>query len=323
VGGAAAPAPDPRIPRDQTVRRALTAAGLSEAVTFGIVEARAARAFVDGEGASLVSVANPLSAKFDTLRPSLLPGLVDSVAHNRRHGRRDVGLFEIGARFTASGGETVGVAFAWTGGARPEHWGRPVREVDFFDLKGVVEQLCAALDVMPRFEPLVRPYLVEGQSASLVVDRIAVGELGLLVPAVAESRGVPKADRVFVAEVNLDQLTALRPPRDERVLPLPRYPFVVRDLSIVVSDALPAEIIRGTIQAAGREAAEGARESAPLATIAFFDRYKGAGVPEGSVSLSVRMTFQAPDRTLTDAEVQQTFDRIVAALVHEHGAVQR
>src|SRR5258706_2547328 len=140
---AAAPEPDARIPRDQLVRRVLTAAGLSEAVTFGFIEAEAARAFVPrNDIPSLVIVANPLSAKFDTLRPSLLPGLVDAVAHNRRHGRPDVGLFEIGARFTAAAGETRGVGIAWTGLAEGEHWSGGRREVDFFDVKGAVERVC-------------------------------------------------------------------------------------------------------------------------------------------------------------------------------------
>jgi phenylalanyl-tRNA synthetase beta chain len=102
-----------------------------------------------------------------------------------------------------------------------------------------------------------------------------------------------------------------------RVAPLPRFPTIVRDVSIVVPDVLPAAIIRGTIQTA---AASG---DAPLVAIAFFDRYTGAGVAEGCVSLSVRLTFQAPDRTLTDAGVQQVFEAILAALVREHGAVQR
>jgi len=80
---------------------------------------------------------------------------------------------------------------------------------------------------------------------------------------------------------------------------------------------LPAEIIRGTIQTAARDVA------APLVATAFFDRYQGKGIPDGSVSLSLRLTFQAPDRTLTDAEVQRSFDAILAALVSTHGAVQR
>ena len=99
--------------------------------------------------------------------------------------------------------------------------------------------------------------------------------------------------------------------------PLPRHPFVVRDLSIVVDDALPAEIIRGTIRAAGASA------PAPLVSVRVFDRYEGKGVPNGRVSLSLRLTFQAADRTLTDAEVQQSVDMILAALVREHGAVLR
>src|SRR5262249_23770687 len=115
----------------------------------------------------------------------------------------------------------------------------------------------------------------------------------------------------------LDILTRARVTRPDAVVPLPRYPAVVRDLSIVVAETLPAEIIRGTIQAAG------AAGRAPLASIAFFDRYQGKGVPDGKVSVSVRLVFQAADRTLTDADVQDSFDKILAALVREHGAVQR
>jgi len=85
----------------------------------------------------------------------------------------------------------------------------------------------------------------------------------------------------------------------------------------VIDDALPAEIIRGTIQAAGASA------PAPLVSVRVFDRYAGKGVPNGRVSLSLRLTFQAADRTLTDAEVQQSVDMILAALVREHGAALR
>jgi phenylalanyl-tRNA synthetase beta chain len=315
---APAPAEDWRILRDRLVRRTLTANGLSEAVTFGFIEAEAARTFVSqGEAAALVSVANPLSATFDTLRPSLMPGLVDAVSHNRRHGRRDVRLFEIGTRFTATDGETRGVGLAWTGAASGDHWSSAPREIDFFDAKGVVEELCAQLGASTRFVPLAVPFLVAGQAARILVADRPVGLIGLVAPAVVERRGAPRQDRVFVAELDLDRLDDRRAPGDERVRPLARYPAVVRDLSIVVSDALPAEIIRGTIQSAAAAA------PAPLVADTFFDRYTGKGVPDDSVSLSIRLTFQAFDRTLTDADVQQSFDRILAALVREHGAVQR
>jgi phenylalanyl-tRNA synthetase beta chain len=313
-----APAPDARIPRDQLVRRVLTAAGLSEAVTFGFIEAQAAEVFRAFD--RTVSIANPLSGKFDTLRPSLLPGLVDAVAHNRRHGRRDVRLFEIGTRF-APEGETRGVAAAWTGGMG-DHWSSAAREVDFFDAKGIAEHVCGVLGVPVRFEPALDVFLVAGQAVSIVVAEgpergATIGVAGQLTPAIADARGLPRQDRVVVAELSLDRLWRARVATSDATHPLPRHPFVVRDLSIVVSDVLPAEIIRGTIQAAGRDL------PAPLASVSFFDRYQGKGVPDGAVSVSVRLTFQAADRTLTDAEVQHGVDTILAALVREHRAVQR
>ena len=316
----APPPPDPRIRRDRLVRHALTAAGLSEAVTFGFIEAKAAEPFATA-GQTPIAVANPLSAKFDTLRPSLLPGLVDAVAHNRRHGRRDVRLFEIGARFAVDG-ETRGVGFAWTGNAGSDHWSGGSRDVDFFDVKGVAERLCEVLEVPIDVEPASESYLVPGQMAALVVaDGAARGQraglIGQLQPAIADARGLPAKDRVFVGELHLDLLAFSRAAGSDATRPLPRHPSVVRDLSIVVAETLPAAIIRGTIQSAARALA------APLVAISFFDRYQGKGVPGGSVSVSVRLTFQADDRTLTDAEVQQSFDTILSALVRDHGAVQR
>ena len=334
-----AAAPDPRIPRDQLARRVLTAAGFSEAVTFGFIEAKAVEVFQGTQSSQstqskafsadsavsafekTVAIANPLSGKFDTLRPSLLPGLVDAVAHNRRHGRRDVQLFEIGTRF-APAGETRSVAFAWTGAAEGEHWSGGAREVDFFDVKGTAEHLCDVLGVAVRVESIREPFLVDGRAAAIVVaggpqDGARAGLVGQLAPALADARGLPRQDAVYVAEADLDRLQRARVAVSDATRPLPRHPFVVRDLSIVVADTLPAEIIRGTILAAGRDV------PAPLAALSVFDRYQGQGVPAGAVSLSVRLTFQAAERTLTDAEVQHSVETILAALVREHAAVQR
>jgi phenylalanyl-tRNA synthetase beta chain len=305
--------------RDRLVRRVLTGAGISEAVTFGFVEARAAEAFVNGETVSpIVPIANPLSAKFDVLRPSLLPGLIDVVARNRRHGRRDVALFEIGARFSLTTGETRGVGVALTGSATAEHWSGGSREFDFYDAKGLVELLGDTFGIDMHLDAdNSLPGLVPGQSARIVHGTETLGVVGTVQPMLLDRAGAPKQDRVVAAELNLDRMTALQAVRSEAVQPLPRHPFVVRDLSIVVPDILPAAVIRDTIQTAGRD------EAAPLTAITFFDRYQGKGVPDGSISVSVRLTFQASDRTLTDADVQHAFEQILSALVREHGAVQR
>jgi phenylalanyl-tRNA synthetase beta chain len=96
--------------------------------------------------------------------------------------------------------------------------------------------------------------------------------------------------------------------------PLPRHPSIARDISIVVDAALPAAAVRGTIRSAAPETLVSVRE---------FDRYQGKGVPEGRVSLSLRLTFRSPERTLTDAEVEGAMTQILAALVAAHNAVQR
>ena len=316
----AAAAADARIPRDRAIRTTLAADGLTEAVTFGFIEGKTARLFLDEADASqLVALANPLTTMFDVLRPSLVPGLLDALAHNRRHGRRDVGLFEIGARFTAAGGERRGVGVVWTGAASPEHWSGSGREVDFYDVKGVIERLCDVLGVRLQWQPATAPYLVAGQAARIVSHdgTRTLGIAGLVQPRIADERGAPKQDKVYAAELDLEALQAAQQSAAETVAPLPRFPFVVRDLSIVVAESLSADTIRGTIQAAAAGA------PAPLVAIAFFDRYKGKGIADDQVSLSFRLTFQSTERTLTDVDVQQSFDRIRTALTREHGAVQR
>jgi phenylalanyl-tRNA synthetase beta chain len=306
----APPPSDARIARDRKIRTALLAMGFSEAITFAFIESASAEPYLAGHAP--VAIANPLSEKFAVMRPSLLPGLVDAVSHNRRHGRADVRLCEIGTRFSPLG-ETRGVAFAWTGLATPDHWTGARRPVDFHDIKGVVEQLCAVTAVAPSFSEVDTPYLVKGRAAAVSSAERVIGVFGQLAPSIADARGLP-ADEVYVGEINLDLLTAASPTETLRTTPLPRYPSVVRDLSILVADTLSAATVRGTI----RSAAPGS-----LIQIREFDRYLGKGVPEGKVSLSYRLTFQSPERTLTDSEVSEAMTTIIDALKQAHDAEQR
>ncbi|MEW6321683.1 MAG: phenylalanine--tRNA ligase subunit beta [Acidobacteriota bacterium] len=307
-----APGPsDPRIARDTRVRRALLAMGFSEAITFAFVDAAAAAPFHGSDAP--VTLANPLSEKFTTMRPSLLPGLIDAVGHNRRRGRRDVRLFEIGTTFSPRG-ETRAAGAVWTGLATPDHWSGGRREVDFFDLKGAVEQIGAVLGVEVGLATSDRPCLVPGRAAEIRAGERTVGLLGQLDPALADARGLPAADAVYVAEIDLGAMTAAAPVGVRFVQPLPRHPHVVRDISVLVDDSLSAATVRGTIQAAAPPTLVGVTE---------FDRYQGTGIPDGKVSLSLRLTFQAPDRTLTDDEVHSGMQAIIAALVERLGALQR
>jgi len=310
------PPPPPSLTSERLVRQVLTSAGFSEASTFAFIEQDAALPFC-APGTEPAAIANPLSEKFAVLRPSLLPGLVDASAHNRKRERRDIQLYETGSRFGsgASAAEGRAVAFVWSGAASGPHWSAPTRLVDFFDVKGVVEQICDALGVAPTFTPAATPSLVRGRAAEVrTADGSPLGILGQLLPAIVEARGVPAADEVFAAELDLRALFAASAGDDKRVDPLPRFPSIVRDISMLVDDTLPAAAVRGTI-----------RSAAPptLVSIAEFDRYQGKGVPDGRVSLSLRLTYRAADRTLTDDEAQAATDTIVEALRATHNAERR
>ena len=311
-----APAPGPWRARDRLVRRLLTGVGYSEAVTYGFVEEAAARA-VHGDPKDVVALRNPLSERGAVLRPSLLAGLVDSVVHNRRRERHDVRLFEIGSRFRRGDGETPALGIAIAGAAAAAHWSAPARPADLFDLTGVIARLCAGFGMDAAFEPMAAGHLVPGRSARVHLrtgaDRVVLGEAGQLDPAFAASRGMTGSDPVYVAELDLRRLDLGVLDR-LRAAPVPRYPSVTRDISVEVDDALPAAQLRDTIRAAAGPA---------LVDVVEVDRYQGSGVAAGAVSLSVRLTFRAPDRTLTDAEVQRSTDAVLQALAEAHGAKQR
>lgn len=309
---AAAPRPmDPRIVRARQMRSALTGAGFSEAVTFGFMADAAAAPFAaDGD---VVPIANPLSETFAVLRPSAVPGLVDAVAHNRRREQRDVRLFEIGARFSRAQGERRALACAWTGTAAPEHWSGSARDVDFFDIKAVVERVCEVAGVAVETTPHQARWLVPGRAATATAQGTTIAVLGQLAGDITEAHGLP-ADPVYVADIDLDALEQAGGGRDFRVEPLPRYPSVTRDISVLVDDTLASAALRDTI-----------REAAPstLVRVVEFDRYQGKGIPEAKVSISFRLTFRSSDRTLTDAEVQEAMDRVLRALKERHSAIQR
>ncbi len=307
-----APALDPRIARARQLRGLLTAAGFFEAVTFGFVAERPALPFApDGD---LVGIANPLSESFAVLRPSALPGLVDAVAHNRHREQQDVRLFEVGACFSKTRGERRMVALTWTGAVTSEHWSGAAREADFFDMKGVVERLGDALRVQLAFEEASLPWLTAGRAATVLAGGAPIGAFGQLSPARCEQHGLSATDVVLVAELDLDaaERAALR--GDQRVVALPRFPSMTRDLSVLIDDALAARAVLDTVRGAAPDT---------LVRVGVFDRYQGKGVPDGRVSLSLRLTFRSAERTLTDAEIQQATEAVVAALVREHGAVQR
>jgi phenylalanyl-tRNA synthetase beta chain len=318
------PRPAPRLTRDARLRALTRAAGFNESVTFSFVARDAAERFANPS--EIVAIANPLAETMAVMRPTLLAGLLDSVAHNRRREQKDVRLFELATIFTSGRGEHRALALAALGHAAPAHWSGSGRAADLYDTIGAIETLCGALGLEATFAPGAAPFLTQESATAIQVrphaahagsdvEPRAIGLLGEITGAIADAHGLPARERVFVAELDLD-LAVDWTTRDERVRAqaLPRFPSSTRDISIVVDATLPAASVRDTIRRAAPPA---------LVSVQEFDRYQGKGVADGRCSLSLRLVFRAPDRTLTDAEVQAATDTIVAALARERGALLR
>jgi phenylalanyl-tRNA synthetase beta chain len=297
--------------RDRALRAFLTASGLFETITYPFV--------APGEAGDQVALANPLSAEEGRLRRSLVsPGLLRALEVNLRHGLRDVRLFEVGRVFLPAAAAApapseprrLGVIVA--GQAPPRHWSGAPRPADFYDLKGLLEGLFAHLGVAtPKLEKGDVPeYLHPGRSAAVVWEGSRLGFVGSVHPTRAQQWEL--RDETLVLEIDVDPL--LEAPRTAvRSRPLPRFPGVERDLSLLCDRSVPAATL---VAAAGK--AGGDR----LEDVRIVDRYDRPPVPEGKISLSLSLRFQDPERTLTGDEVQAAVDAVVEGLRREGAEIR-
>jgi len=310
--------------RRRAARQVLSANGFHEAVNFsfidesneGRVEPLAGFVKVEREDA-YVRLSNPVTEGTRLMRPSLLPGLLESVRRNFNHGTRSVRLFETGHIFAAGDegrerpNEIEAFALVLTGEALEE--GRATaRELDLFDIKGALEAATSAMQVGElEFLPAGVGHLREGQSARVQLGGAEVGSVGRLSEELAAAHKFRQP--VFVAEVNLSALLAAGE-SPVRYTPLPRFPSVVRDVSLVADRRVTFGEMRRTILNLAIEECRG---------ITLVDVYEGANLPEEKRSLTLRVEYRADERTLRDEEADAMHARVVAALENEHGAQLR
>jgi len=268
-----------------------------------------------------VTVQNPLSREHSVLRQSLVGSLLGIVGTNLRHGRDAVSIFEIGrgyARGVDGPTEWNRLGFALCGSAVPAHWADPVRGRDLDDGKGLVDLVARLLGAAEAtFEPLTDdPRLHPGRSARVRVPApdggtAIVGRIGELHPAMLESLDL-RTERVIVGELAVAGLAGGALPVARAVAP-PRYPAVERDLAVVVPASEPAARVASVIRADG---------GALLADLRLFDIYRGVPLQEGRKSLAFRLTFQAPDRTLTEGEVDAAVASVTQGLASIDGHIR-
>jgi phenylalanyl-tRNA synthetase beta chain len=305
--------------------RALNAAGLFECVSWSFLDPVRLGRLGWADPTRLIALQNPLSVERSVLRPSLVPGLLEVLAINANRQMPDARLFEVGNVFAPHrdedgdrpAHEELHLGLALTGLRAPRAWFADGRDrVDILDAKGLAELALQAAGVT---DAETSPWPVEGVPAYLEPGRAArlvrgARELGWFGEVSAAAREVfDLAGPIFVAELSVSALAALPPPV-VKYEPLPRFPAVQRDLAIVVG----SEVTAGEVEAAIR-----AMRLGLLTRITLFDVYTGGQVGAGRRSLAWSLTFQAPDRTLTDSEVNRLHERIVAEIVERFRAEVR
>ena len=282
--------------------------GYSEAITYS---------FVDSSLADLLSpdvrpirVRNPVSSELAVMRSNLLPGLIGALKRNLARQAVRVRLFEIGQCFRIDDSgqlhQTMRCGGILCGPRHGESWANESAAVDFFDVKGDVEQLLSMGGRRAAFEPAVDAALHPGQAARACLDGEPAGCLGRLHPEVTGMLDLP-AD-VFCFELDLDAVLARRQPTFNG---LSRQPLVRRDLALVVDRDVPAARIEDVVRA---------RAGNLLQEFRLFDMYTGTGVEKGRKSVAIGLTFQHPSRTLAEAEINQQVDDALADLKSELGA---
>lgn len=288
---------------EDDLRRMLAGRGLFEAQTPAFVP--------ETEGD--VHLRNPLSAEEPVLRGALLPSLLRRVEYNLARGVRDVRLFELATAFAAgepgaAPHEEPRVAAVLTGRRTPRHWSAEGEALDLWDLKGLLGAVVRRVRPDARLEPGAPGggHLVPALGFTVVEGDEVVGQGGVVNPRSVDTP--PWAGEVLGLEVSLPAEPRRR--RDPSYRRLPAHPSVSRDLALLV----PVTVSAAAIETAARSAG-----GALLREMEPFDLYEGEGLPDDVRSLAWRFRFRAPDRTLTDDEVEEALRAIVDRLGEELG----
>ncbi|TMD29613.1 MAG: phenylalanine--tRNA ligase subunit beta [Chloroflexi bacterium] len=367
VGPLPEPQVDSWFEREYAVRNILIGAGLNEIITYAMIsrdrminllahaDAQSACVLLQGargvpsngtntevaakNGASsavvpfdartlpAVTLVNPLSSDHDTMRLTLMSGLLETIQENSKRSKAGLRFFEIGRRYLPSDepsslpDERRSVGIALSGPAEISWYAELSRPADFYDLKGVVETLLAALHMSRyRFTSTQHPTFHPGRCALLELPRMTdageetfspVGVLGEVHPLVQQRYDIPQ--RTYMCELDLEQLYEAVP-RSLTYAPISRQQELTRDLALVVDEQVPAQDIHDAIVQSGGEL---------LRSAALFDVYTGEPIPSGKKNLTYSLAYQSQDRTLTDAEVNTLQDGIIRALHEKFGAVLR
>ncbi len=313
---------EPIDPFERLFRRTkqlLFAQGLSEVISYSFISQKEIEALCLAEGdrrKMVVRLQNPLSEEQAIMRTSLIPCLLTTTARNQARRHLDLHLFEIGMVFYATGSETLPeeeqrVCCLITGHRHPESWTWPQEKTDFYDLKGVLEELLKGLGIKDFGVELGTPedpYYLVGTSARIFIDKDLLGTIGQIDPKVLDLFEI-KGD-VFVFDLSFEVL--LKHATDQRIFkPLPRYPSVERDAAIILSQDVPAALLLTLVK----------EQQIPiLEDVKIFDVYTGKPIPRGYKSIGLRFKYRASDHTLSESEVASIHKPLINLILERFNA---
>lgn len=296
---------------EKEAKRILSSLDLNEIVTYTLTS----RFAIEALGQSfdnLVRLKNPLSSNQEFMRPSLLSEMLDVVSWNINRGNTLLQLFELNKIYLAKDGtdeieERLSLCLGMCG-ATKGNWKERSRDIDFFDLKGVVELFLDSIGIRDYVFENVDSFIFKRDlSTSIKIDEAKLGVLGEVRPEIARKFDIKQ--RVYLAEIGVEDL--LKYVNLKKIFrPMPRYPSMTRDISILVDDSIDASSIFGVIRKIG---------GAIVRSIDVFDLYRGQQIQEGKKSLAYTLEYRSDEKTLKDEEVSEIHKDIQEALVKELG----
>ncbi len=327
--------PSPRFELRERIRKIMVGLGFQEVLTYSLTSLEKLQKLSLELGSEPLKVANPMTKEQEYLRPNLRAGLLATLAHNQKVDEGGIKVFEIGKVFLPQHPSVIAspsspslrgaqaakqspraenelpwereILCALLSGTKSDlSWRGEKGELDFFDAKGVAENLLRGLRITAEFKPGSDQNLSPAESAEIITDGDRIGVLGVLHPRVAQAFEL--SGTVCLIEIDLERLLT-RPIGEKRYTPIYRFPAVSRDIALVMDEHTSYRQVESIIR------------NFPLVTeVTLFDLYTGEQIPQGKKSFAIRIVYQSPEHTLTDEEVNQVQQKMLDKLNQELGA---